>query len=95
MEKITSQIAAINAKVQELIKKHSALEKQSAQQLEQIFLLKKEKESHESKIKLLEEQQLLLKSAAGNLNQGDKKTLDQAISRYIREIDKCIALLSD
>lgn len=95
MEKISSQIAAVNAKVQELIKKHTALEKQANQQLEQIALLQKEKVSHENKIKLLEEQQLVLKAAASHLNQADKKNLDQVISRYIREIDKCIALLSE
>ena len=75
MEKITSQIAAINAKVQELMKKHVTLEKQATQQLEQIALLRKEKEHHENKIKLLEEQQLILKSAAGHLNPTDKKTI--------------------
>lgn len=95
MEKIATQIASINAKVQALIKKQSILEKQAAQQLEQIAMLKKEKEVHEKKIKTLEEQQYILKSAAGNLNPAEKKALDQAISKYIREIEKCIALLSE
>jgi len=43
----------------------------------------------------LEEQQYILKSAAGELNSADKKAFEQTISRYIKEIDKCIALLSE
>ena len=45
--------------------------------------------------KALEEQQYILKSAAGELNNTDKKAFEQTISKYIKEIDKCIALLSE
>jgi len=44
---------------------------------------------------LLEEQQYLLKSMAGKLDEKEKKSFEQALGKYIREIDKCIAMLSE
>jgi ABC-type iron transport system FetAB ATPase subunit len=44
---------------------------------------------------LLEEQQLILKSSTGKMNEADKKAMEQVIGKYIKEIDKCIALLSE
>ncbi len=95
MEQIESHIVRINAKLQDLLKKHTSLQKQNQQQQELIAKLKEQQELGEKKIKALEEQQYILKSAAGELNSTDKKAFEQTISRYIKEIDKCIALLSE
>ncbi len=95
MEQIATHIARINTKLQDLLKKHASLQKQNQQQRELIAKLKEQQEAGEKKIKALEEQQYILKSAAGELNSTDKKAFEQTISRYIKEIDKCIALLSE
>ncbi len=95
MQTIESHISRIQTKLQDLLKKHAILTKQSEQQKELITKLQAEQEAKEKKIRLLEEQQYILKSAAGNLNNTDKKAFEQTISKYIREIDKCIALLSE
>lgn len=95
MEQIATHIARINTKLQDLLKKHASLQKQNQQQQELITKLKEQQEAGEKKIKALEEQQYILKSAAGELNSADKKAFEQTISRYIKEIDKCIALLSE
>jgi predicted transcriptional regulator len=88
-------IARINQKLQELLKRYAALQKLSAQQQLAIEELKKKNSAADHQVKLLQEQQLLLKSATGNMEATDKKALEQTINRYIREIDKCIALLSE
>lgn len=88
-------ITRINQKLQELLKRHTALQKLSAQQQSIIDALKKKNETYEQQVKQLQEQQLLLKSTSGNMDAADKKALEQTINRYIREIDKCIALLSE
>jgi len=95
LEQIEIHIARINNKLQDLLKKHAGLQKQNQQQQELITKLKEQQEAGEKKIKALEEQQYILKSAAGELNSTDKKAFEQTISRYIKEIDKCIALLSE
>jgi len=95
LQSIESHISRIQSKLQDLLKKHTVLVKQSEQQKELIASLRGEQDAKEKKIKLLEEQQYILKSAAGNLSSSDKKAFEQTISKYIREIDKCIALLSE
>lgn len=95
MEQIENQIGRIQIKLQDLLKKQASLQKQNQQQLELINTLKKQQEDNQSKIKALEEQQYILKSAAGQLDSTDKKEFEKTISRYIKEIDKCIALLSE
>lgn len=95
MEKIEEHISRIQSKLQDLLKKHADLQKQVVKQQEVINSLKLKEEEQSSKIRLLEEQQYILKSAAGKLNDADKKAFEQTIGKYIREIDKCIALLSE
>lgn len=95
MEQLETHIARINSKLNELLKKYAALQKLSAQQQSAIQLLKEEKETADKKIKRLEEQQHILKSAAGKLNSDDKKAFEQTINKYIKEIDNCIAILSE
>ena len=95
MQPTEQHIARINQKLQELLKRYAALQKLSAQQQLAIEELKKKNSAADHQVKLLQEQQLLLKSATGNMEATDKKALEQTINRYIREIDKCIALLSE
>jgi chromosome segregation ATPase len=95
LENIETQISRIQNKLNELLKRHAALQKQNIQQQEIIAGLKKDNEVNEKKIRAMEEQQYILKSAAGNLGDTDKKAFEQIIGKYIKEIDKCIALLSE
>ena len=95
MSQLETHINRINTKLQEVLKNYDALKKQHVQQVETIQVLTAEKKAHEQKIRLLEEQQYLLKSMAGKLEEKEKKSFEQALGKYIREIDKCIAMLSE
>jgi len=95
LSQLETHINRINNKLQEVLKNHDALKKLHLQQVETIQVLTAEKKAHEQKIRLLEEQQYLLKSMAGKLDEKEKKSFEQALGKYIREIDKCIAMLSE
>jgi hypothetical protein len=95
LSQLETHINRINTKLQEVLKNYDALKKQHVQQVETIQVLTAEKKAHEQKIRLLEEQQYLLKSMAGKLDEKEKKSFEQALGKYIREIDKCIAMLSE
>lgn len=95
MEQLEVHINSIQSKLQELLKKYTALQKLSAKQQETITSLNQQKEANENKIRVLEEQHYILKSAAGELTPADKKAFEQTINKYIKEIDKCISLLSE
>jgi hypothetical protein len=95
LEPIESHITRIQSKLNELLKKYAALQKLAAQQQITIKELSEEKEMSEKKIRSLEEQQLILKSAAGQLSSADKKAFEQTINKYIKDIDHCITLLNE
>jgi predicted AlkP superfamily phosphohydrolase/phosphomutase len=95
MQAVTENITRIQNKLQELVKKYQSAQKEADQQQKIIENLRQQQVLNEKKIKTLEEQQHILKSAAGGMNEKDKKEFEQVIGKYIKEIDKCIALLSE
>jgi hypothetical protein len=95
LSQLETHITRINNKLQEVLKHYEVLKKQNVQQTETIQVLTAEKNAQIQKIRLLEEQQYFLKSIAGKLDEKEKKSFEQALGKYIREIDKCIAMLSE
>ncbi len=95
MQELKDHINRVNNKLQELLKKHATLEKEHEQQQKNIQKLKTELELKDQRINLLEQQQHILKSAAGKMDEKDRKEFEQVINKYIREIDKCINFLNE
>lgn len=95
MQQLKDHINRVSSKLQELLKKHASLEKECEQQQKSIQKLKAELELKDQRINLLEQQQQILKSAAGKMDDKDRKEFEQVINKYIREIDKCINLLNE
>jgi hypothetical protein len=92
---LEQKIRSIGQKQQQLLKRYAVLERENLDLRSKNAELEAKKTTDEKKIKALEEQYFLLKSAAGTLSPEDKKAFEKNLSRYIREIDKCIALLSE
>lgn len=95
MQTAAEHITRVQDKLQELLKRYQQLQKECAQQQKLISILQEKELVSEKKIRTLSEQQHILKSASGTMGQADKKEFDVVINRYIREIDKCIDLLSE
>jgi len=91
---LQEHIELIHTKLQQLLKQYDHLQKQHARQQETISALEKEKEDMRIKLEALQQQNLLLRSAAAPLEGADKKEMEKKIDQYIRHIDKCIAMLS-
>ncbi len=94
MQEVENHISRINSKLQDLLKKHASLIKETGQQQKAIQKLEAEIVLKDARIKALEQQQHILKSAAGKMSEPDRKEFEQVINKYIREIDKCINLLN-
>ena len=95
MEALQEQIRRIQLKLQEHLKQHAAALKELEKQQKMLATLREQQQTNEERIRQLQEQNHILQAAAGDMNPADKKAFEQAIGRYIREIDKCIALLSE
>ena len=74
---------------------YQQLQKDNERQSTVITTLQQEKEKDAQQLATLKEQVNILKAAAGNMNDADKKAFEKNISQYIREIDKCISVLSE
>lgn len=95
MEKLEQHIKRINIKLQQLLKNYYFLQKDNKRQSELIAALQQAKEKDRQHITALQEKITILKAAAGKMSEADKKEFEKNISAYIREIDKCIGILSE
>ena len=95
MSELEQHIKRINNKLQQLLKNYQLLQKENNRQIELIRQLKESKEKDYQQIANLQEKISILKAATGKMNVADKKVFEQNINQYIREIDKCIGILSE
>ena len=95
MGDLDQHIKRINSKLQQLLKNYQQLQKDNQRQTVLIEELKKTKETNTTQIATLKEQLGILKAATGKMNETDRKEFEKNINRYIRDIDKCISILSE
>lgn len=95
MSNLDTNIKRINDKIQQLLKNYHQLQKDHQRQSSLVEELKKAKEKDNQQINVLKEQVGILKAATGQMNEADKKAFEKNINQYIKEIDKCIGLLSE
>jgi hypothetical protein len=95
MHAIEDHIKRVNNKLQQLLKNYQVLQKENEKQAKLIEALQLEKDNDAQQITSLKEQVNILKMAAGQMDEADKKAFEKNINQYIREIDKCISLLSE
>ena len=94
MPDLDDHIKRINDKLQQLLKRYRSLKKDNERQAGLIAELQAAKEKDSLQIADLKEKVNILKTATGQLEDPDKKEFEWKINQYIREIDKCISLLS-
>ena len=95
MSNLSENINRINAKLQQLLKQYQLMQKENEQLTQSIKELKTAQEANMLRISQMEQLAGILKSAAGKMNEKDKKIFEQQINQYIKEIDKSIGLLSE
>lgn len=94
MSEITDHINLIQTKLQQLLKRYDLLHTENRKQQQEINLLKQDRVLSEEKMEEMKQQNLLLKASVTTMDEADKKELEQKINQYIKNIDKCISLLS-
>ena len=88
------QIFSIKQKVQVLIKKHQLLQKENMQLKKELGKVKSTVEEKNHAIHLLQQKADALTLRTNELNAEEKSALEKRIDDYLKEIDKCIALLN-
>jgi chromosome segregation ATPase len=91
---IINHISLIHNKLQQLLKQYELLQKENASHVLLIDNLKQQIKLQNEKMDGLQQQNLILKASVTHMEEADKKALEQKIQQYIKNIDKCISLLS-
>ena len=91
---LNDHIAILNEKLQRLIRQYEQLQKDNQRQRQLIHSLQDQSEKNRETIESLEQQNLLLKASVSSLDPADKKAMEARLNQYIKNIDKCISLIS-
>ncbi|PWT72797.1 MAG: hypothetical protein C5B59_14910 [Bacteroidetes bacterium] len=95
MHELEHQLRRVNEKLQLLIKQYHILQKENER-------LRQEKDQESSRCQDLtlesekwQQQAQLLKMTKEEMDEGEKKAFEKRLSQYVKEIDRCIAILNE
>jgi len=95
MSEVEKQLKRIQDKLQQVLKDYAALQKENLRLKEELDKNRTQSFSHQQNIEELKQQVDVLKITSGDWDPNDKKEFEKRINSYIKEIDRCIALLSE
>jgi chromosome segregation ATPase len=89
------QLKRIQDKLQQLLQQYQLLQKENSKLKHEIT--EERKQHHEKSLQLgqLQQQVEILKSSKGGMYGEEKKAFEKRLNQYVKEIDKCITLLSE
>ncbi len=89
------QLRRIQEKAQQLVKRYQQLQNENEQLKKEIRSYAEKQDVYKSRMESLEEKVSVLKTATGQLDNADKKEIEKKLNHYLKEIDRCITMLSD
>ncbi|HEV8271641.1 MAG TPA: hypothetical protein VGQ04_10080 [Chitinophagaceae bacterium] len=95
MSDVEKQLKRIQDKLQQVLKDYAALQKENLRLKEELDKNRTQSFANQQNIEDLKQQVEVLKITSGDWEEGDKKEFEKRINSYIKEIDRCIALLSE
>jgi septal ring factor EnvC (AmiA/AmiB activator) len=95
MAGLDNHIKRVNDKLQQLLKQYQSLQKENERLKGSVKKLEDKNHLLGQDIEQFEQKVNILKASAGKMNDADKKVFEKKISQYMKEVDKCIALLSE
>jgi phage host-nuclease inhibitor protein Gam len=95
MTELEKKLKAIQEKLQQVLKQHSSLQNENQRLKTDLEKTTKKVWVYQQNIDDLKQQVEVLKITSGNWEETNKKEFEKRINSYIKEIDRCIALLSE
>ncbi|MGN6291758.1 MAG: hypothetical protein ACTHMV_03360 [Chitinophagaceae bacterium] len=89
------QIKRIYDKLQQLLKQHTSLQKENQLLREELETAQKQVAQYQETAEALKQQVSILQLGNGQMSEEDKKEFEKKLTTYIKEIDRCIAMLSE
>ena len=88
------QIKNIQDKLQQLLRQQAVLLKENQKLKKDLEKATAESDQKEQSLQAIRQQVDVLKLGSGNLDTAEKNVLAKRIDGYLKEIDKCLALLN-
>jgi len=95
MEDLELQVRRINEKLQSLLRRHDVVLKENERLKKESGEWQSKFSDHAAKLEQLQQQVEILKASKGEMDDSEKKAFEKRLGQYIREIDRCIGLLSE
>jgi regulator of replication initiation timing len=95
MKTTEQHLKIIQDKLQQLLKEHSALQKENSKLKEELGFTRIKYTEQQKGLDELKQQVSILKVSSGDMSEADKKEFEKRINTYLKEIDRCIALLGE
>ena len=89
------QIKRIYDKLQQLLKQHASLQKENQLLREELDNSQKQVSQYQETAETLKQQVSILQLGNGQMSDEDKKDFEKRLNTYIKEIDRCISMLSE
>ena len=95
MAEMEDHIIRVNNKLQQLLKQYLLLQKENEKLKGTLKDLQQNREQEAEEVSRLQQQVSILKTSIGQMTETDKKAFEKQINQYIKEVNKCICLLSE
>ena len=95
MKTVEEHLNSINLKLQQLLKKYAALQKENAILHHELEERRTNEKHFLSKIDSLEMQTGMLKASSGKMNEKDRHDFEKRTNHYIKDLEKCMAMLNN
>ena len=95
MSNTEHHLKRIQDKLQQLLKLYAALQKENSRLIQELASAEQKIEAYQKNTDELKQQVSVLKLSTGEMSEADKKEFEKRINGYLKEIDRCIALLGE
>lgn len=95
MSNTEHHLKRIQDKLQQLLKQYAALQKENSRLIQELASAQQKLAAYQKNTDELKQQVSVLKLSTGEMSEADKKEFEKRINGYLKEIDRCIALLGE
>ncbi|WP_121352285.1 hypothetical protein [Flavisolibacter nicotianae] len=92
---VDQQFTTLYEKLQQLLQRQNRLQRETEKLKEELEQSKQRELATQRRMEEMQQQLAIVKLAAGEMSEKDKKTFERKLTQYIKEIDRAIAYLSE
>lgn len=95
MTDLEQHIKRITEKLHFILKNYSHLQRENEKLKNELLSVKSREAEKDDLLKLMGLRTEVLKASKGTMSDDEKRIFEKTINQYLKEIDKCIALLNE